>query len=178
MILQNSVVNDAHLTELFDFETWLANDATSLALMHQKTKVHIFTTAAAAAATRSWPSRCLDLRKWINKFTLMMPVVNPKHTVRPNKTTQPLNSSIKWLSYAGTIHFLATIPSHLLLATWYPHSPSPNCSLGSAKSFARCYTHWCNTYKECSHYRKCCANMDGNLHIHEQFMRNKFYSRQ
>jgi hypothetical protein len=59
MIFQNSVANDAHLTELFDLETWLANDATSLALMHQKTKVNIFTTAATA--TRSWPSRCLQI---------------------------------------------------------------------------------------------------------------------
>jgi hypothetical protein len=53
MIFQNSVVNDAHLTELFDLKSRLANDATSLTLMHQKTKVHIFTTAAAATATRS-----------------------------------------------------------------------------------------------------------------------------
>jgi len=61
MILQNSVANNAHLTELFDLKTRLANDATSLALMHQKTKVHIFTTAAAATATRSWPPRCLQI---------------------------------------------------------------------------------------------------------------------
>ena len=39
-----------------------------------------------------------DLWKWMNKFALMMPMQNPKHTVMPNKTTQPLNSSIKWLS--------------------------------------------------------------------------------
>jgi hypothetical protein len=51
IILQNSVVNQTHLTELFDLETGLANDASSLALMHQKTKVHIFTTAATATTT-------------------------------------------------------------------------------------------------------------------------------
>jgi len=57
----------------------------------------------------------------------------------------------------GTTYFLATIPSHLLLATCYPHSASPNCSLGSVKSFARCYAQRCDTYRECSLYRKCCV---------------------
>lgn len=51
-----------------------------------------------------------DLWKWINKFTLMMPMLNPKHTVRPDKTTQPLKSNIKRLSYVGTNMFSGNHP--------------------------------------------------------------------
>lgn len=103
-----------------------------------------------------------------------MQVLNPKHTVRPNKKSRPLNSSINdYLSYARTIYFVATVPSHLLLAICYPHSPTHHYSLGSFKSFARCHTRLCGTYRECSHYSECRVNIDDNLLVHDQFSRKK-----